>query len=355
VGSKYDQFYHDLSILYCKACDGTEELDRGRFDFHFALVNLDGTWSFPESLEEKAIAAAQRQRLPLAEALAYIRELSPAVMVPHMFCVEGMTRYRALFDLMGIPFLGNSDYTVWPATDKATTKHILDAHGISTPKGELLELGRKEMPTEIEVPCIVKPCNEDNSRGITLVRRPEDVAAAVAEAFRYDSRVLVETYIAGREVRGAVVEEEDGTLTLLPILEYFLKDIRSKDLKLKSNSDGKLDKDAIKGAKRENDRQCPADLSPEIVERIGKAVKMAHRALKCRHYSLFDIRIDSEGIPYILEAGLFCSFSPVSVIPSLAEQQDRPELKHPAFFHSLLDRAIREGKKANATELQKCS
>merc|ERR1711912_39524 len=210
------------------------------------------------------------------------------------------------------------------------------------PKGDLLVKGKVERPTTAKLPFVVKACNEDNSRGLSLVRREEDVEAAIEYAFSFDSRVVVEEYIAGREVRAAVVEEEDGSLTVLPKIEYFLQDIRTAAHKLVTGEDGKLSDDAIRQAKKDGDRKCPADLSPEIHARIDEAVKKAHQTLKCRHYSLFDIRINEDGYPYILEACLFCSFSPLSVIPSMAAHAGREDLRHPNLFHSLLERATRE-------------
>merc|ERR1711904_136327 len=339
-GSRQDEFYHDLSVLYARACDDCPDLDRERYGFIFAVVNLDGTWSFPAALNEDALAAAPR--LPMAAAIQNVCALAPDVMVPHMFCVEGTTRFRSLFDMLQIPFLGNKEYTVWPATDKATTKQLLSANGVQVPRGELLEKGCREQPISVRVPFVVKPCNEDNSRGITLVRREEDAAAAIAYGYSFDPRVVVDEYIAGREVRAAVIEEEDGTLTVLPKIEYFLTDIRTTAHKLATDKTGKLSANAIREAKRDGDRQCPAELSEVLHARIDEAVKKAHRALKCRHYSLYDLRVDADEQPYILEAALFCSFSPLSVIPAMAAHAGREDLRHPAFFHSLLDRVTEE-------------
>merc|ERR1712176_960427 len=148
-------------------------------------------------------------------------------------------------------------------------------------------------------------------------------------------------YIAGREVRAACVEEADGTLTVLPKIEYFLKDIRTSAHKLATDQSGKLKSDAIQAAKRDGDRQCPADLSPVLHERINTMVKEAHRVLKCRHYSLYDLRIDANEQPYILEAALFCSFSPLSVIPAMAQHAGREDLRHPNLFQGLLERAAK--------------
>merc|ERR1712151_987082 len=57
------------------------------------------------------------------------------------------------------------------------------------------------------------------------------------------------------------------------------------------------------------------------------------------------IRIDANEQPYILEAALFCSFSPLSVIPAMAQHTGREDLKHPQLFHSFLERAIKEKKR----------
>jgi len=113
-----------------------------------------------------------------------LQELQPDLMVPHMFCAEGMTRYRSLFDLMQIPFVGNHDEAVWPSTDKATTKHILGAAGVGVPRGDLLEKGKVERPTTAKLPFVVKACNEDNSRGLSLVRREDTTEQELKDSTR---------------------------------------------------------------------------------------------------------------------------------------------------------------------------
>merc|ERR1711937_1014308 len=155
-------------------------------------------------------------------------------------------------------------------------------------------------------------------------------------------------YIAGRELRVACIEEIDGTLTVLPKIEYFLEDIRTSAHKLVTDKSGKLSSNAIKAAKKDGDRQCHADLSPQLHERVNTTVIDAHRVLKCRHYSLYDIRVDADEQPYILEACFFCSFSPLSVIPAMAQHSGRKDLQHPNFFHSLLERAMAEKQEEEA-------
>ena len=97
------------------------------------------------------------------------------------------------------------------ANDKYVTKQVCNAAGVCTPKGELLlrwqhddlEKLKGELLTRWSVPFIVKPAREDNSFGVSLVKTEDDVVRCLENAFKYDQRVLVEQYIAGREVRVA--------------------------------------------------------------------------------------------------------------------------------------------------------
>jgi hypothetical protein len=99
---------------------------------------------------------------------------------------------------------------------------------------------------------------------------------------------------------------------------------------------------AITGARVAGDRQCPADLEPEVHERLDFLAKTAHSALGCKYYSLFDVRIDENGICYLLEAALFCSFSPLSVVVGLAAQSPEEKLQpHPKLFEKLMERSAR--------------
>ena len=86
------------------------------------------------------------------------------------------------------------------STNKSRSKAVMGSGGTPVPRGELLHAG--DMPT-LTTPFIVKPCSEDNSMGVTLVRSAEETDAALAEAFKFDDEVLVEEYLPlGREVRG---------------------------------------------------------------------------------------------------------------------------------------------------------
>ncbi len=136
-------------------------------------------------------------------------------------------------------------------------------------------------------------------------------------AFEYADEVLVEEYIElGREVRCGILVK-DGELVGLPLEEYLVNSqnnpIRSYADKLKQTEDGELHFTA-----KDNLKSWIVDPGDPITETVGEVAKKCHEALGCRHYSLFDFRIDPQGQPWFLEAGLYCSFCPKSVIGSMA-------------------------------------
>jgi D-alanine-D-alanine ligase len=105
VGSAVSEFYGDLSRLYAQDCLESTA-DRSRYEFHIAYVTPDLQWRFPADLSREAIESTRS--MSVAEAVQALIALKIDVMVPQMFCLPGMTYYRALFDLLGIPYLGNT-------------------------------------------------------------------------------------------------------------------------------------------------------------------------------------------------------------------------------------------------------
>lgn len=365
IGSSTSKWYFDLSIIYGRTAIECPELDRSSFVHRPVVLFTNGKWGFPGKLDEAGLAEAEKKALDFGEAMAMIQNMTPAVdvCVPHMFCVEGLTRYRTLVDLLGIELLGCSGEVCAVAQDKFVTKAVCEAGGVPVPKGDLLrnDVHGKDVTATARMvlekhtaPFIVKPAREDNSIGLSLVKTStvEEVAGALTKAFKNDEHILVEEYIPGRELRVAVmeVEEADGVrLVALPKIEYVLEDIRESKHKLGTDANGKLlggDKDitlALKKGKEEGERVCPAQLTDVIHARVDDLARKAHKALGCKYYSLYDVRVNPDGMPFMLEACLFCSFSPHSVITTLAAVSDLEEWKpHPKLFENLLVRAARE-------------
>ena len=332
VGSAVSEFYCDLSRLYAEDCLESNA-NAALYEFHIAYVTPDRKWRFPQSLKLDAIAIARP--MPLVEAVQVLTALKIDVMLPQMFCVPGMTSYRALFDLLNIPYVGNKPDVMALTAHKARAKAVVAAAGVKVPSGELLRLG--DRPTLIP-PTVVKPVSEDNSLGVTLVKDFSDYESALKTAFTHANEVLVETFIElGREVRCGVIAGK-GKLICLPLEEYAMdadkQPIRRHEDKLKRDEKGGLGMVA-KG----NAKFWIVDPNDPITTIVWEAARISHIALGCRHYSLFDFRIDSSNQPWFLEAGLYCSFAQTSVISEMSKEAGTTlgQLFHIMLNNALLD------------------
>lgn len=332
VGSPTDAFYCDLSRFYAHSCIRALT-DTARYRFVIAYITPDKKWRFPASLEDADIDTAKTYTL--AEAVAFLARQQIDIAVPQMFCQAGMTDYRALLDLLEIPYIGNTPDLMALTANKAKAKAVVAAAGVAVPESELLRRG--DAPS-FQPPVVVKPAQADNSLGVTLVTAAADYEAALERAFaEADSdEVLVERFIElGREVRCGVIEQQ-GELICLPLEEYRM-DAQSHPIRAYSS---KLTQDAQGGlafAGKESSQTWLVGADDADVAQVWEAAKLSHLALGCRHYSLFDFRIDPQGKPWFLEAGLYCSFAPKSVIPTMMTATG---VELGAFFEQMIEEAL---------------
>jgi D-alanine-D-alanine ligase len=82
-----------------------------------------------------------------------------------------------------------------------------------------------------------------------------------------------------------------------------------------------------------------------LAAKLQDMVERSHKALGCQDYSLYDVRVDPDGEPYFIEACLYCSFAPKSVIVAMGASVD---LQQQTIYEMLVDRAIARKKRADA-------
>jgi D-alanine-D-alanine ligase len=152
-------------------------------------------------------------------------------------------------------------------------------------------------------PCVVKPCSGGSSVGTSVVQTEAEYAEALELAFRYESDVLVETYIRGRELTVGVM---DGKA--MPVIEIIPKQ-GFYDYKNKYQA----------GATEEI---CPAQIGPAATERVQRLAERVFSALMldayCRCDFLWDTATDEF---YCLEANTLPGMTPTSLIPQMAAAQ----------------------------------
>ena len=186
----------------------------------------------------------------------------------------------------GIPYTGANAEVSRIAFDKEMTKAKLRGQGVPTPDGQLV---RRLEEITLPLPVFIKPNAQGSSVGTHPVTTAEELSAAVADALKFDTAVLVERFIRGRELTVGVLGDQ-----VLPIVE-----IRPLD--------GFYDY-ANKYTKGRTEYFCPAPLPQEITSLIQQYALKAHRAIGYPVYS----RID-----FLLEEGLFPSCLEVNTIPGM--------------------------------------
>ena len=309
VGSYATREMAELSELYARGC----ERALGE-DFRFTTLHRDpedGGWRVAADVE----AARATSPSSFAEAAARLSHETFAAALPQMFCLAGMTRGRERLLDLGMPMIGNSPEVMALGADKARTRDVVRSAGLNVPEGVVVPKG--EMPSDLPAfPVIVKPVASDNSDGLSLVRGEAQLATALSLAHIHGD-ALVEAFIApGRELRCGVIERAGRLLALRPE-EYPVdpkrRPIRTRDDKLARGAGGQM---RLVAKTRERAWMVAPD--DPVVTALQQAARDAFRAMGCRDYGLFDFRVDDAGAPWFLEAGLYCSFSPDSVVAAMA-------------------------------------
>jgi D-alanine-D-alanine ligase len=208
---------------------------------------------------------------------------------------------QGLLEIMGIPYTHSGVLASSLAMNKAMAKRLFATAGLRCPEGHLTTvqaLSNGWRP--LDPPYVVKPNNEGSSVGVRIVRdareRPID-----RNDWPFGPEVLVERYVAGRELTVAVLGERALTVT----------EIRPRQ--------GFYDYHA-KYTEHQAEHLIPAPLAPEIFERTMDAALAAHRVLGCRGTSRADFRLDEsdpDGL-YLLEVNTQPGMTPLSLVPEQA-------------------------------------
>lgn len=211
-------------------------------------------------------------------------------------------RLQATFDLLGIKYTGSGYLGSACAMNKSITKSIFLNHDIPTPQGECFKPEDRtngKLDKWNTFPCVVKPCSGGSSVGVSIVENKENFLNAMEEAFVYETEVLVEQYIKGRELSIGVL---DGKA--LPIIEIIPKE-GFYDYINKYQS-GKAEE------------ICPADIDPTTTKYLQEKAVKAYEALGLEAYARVDFLLDKDGNAFALEANTLPGMTGSSLIPQEA-------------------------------------
>ncbi len=228
---------------------------------------------------------------------------------------------QGLLEVQGIPYTGAGILPSALAMNKVVSRRIFMHSGLPVPKHVVLYPGTHPPEPDampFPLPLVVKPSQEGSSVGVTIVREKRKFSEALNTAFSYGSEILVEEYIAGREISVGVLDDEPlGVIEIVPRVEFY-------------NYSAKYTAGLA-------EHRCPAPLPPKDYERALKLGLAAHRVLQCeggtRVDMLYQKRPRGGGRICILEVNTLPGMTTLSLFPEIARSRGIP-------FPNLVERIL---------------
>ncbi|NOY83714.1 MAG: D-alanine--D-alanine ligase [Nitrospirae bacterium] len=212
---------------------------------------------------------------------------------------------QGLLEIMNIPYTGSKLTASALAMNKIASDGLLKAHGLPLPKTLILtQEETKKIETlqlSIPLPFVIKPVSEGSSVGVSIVKSPEQIKPALETAFRFGTKILLQSYISGMEVHVGILDE---------------KPLGAIEIKSKGTF---YDYDAkyVPGMSK---HIFPAPLPADVYQHVLDLALQAHQALGCKSYSRVDLLIDSEMKPYVLEVNTLPGMTETSLMPEMARE-----------------------------------
>ena len=246
----------------------------------------------------------------------------------------------ALFEMLKVPYTGASSAALHLCNDKALCKKIMRYHRVRVPRFHTFYRGRKVwLPKTIKLPCIVKPLNEEASRGISLASVVKDEKAFMERvAMIHDSMkqdAIVEEYIEGRELYVSILG--DRLLRMLPPREMHFGRLPEGEPRIATYK-AKWD-DAYRERWGITDNTFAGDIDKELEQRLNDVCKRAYRALNIRSYARFDLRVTPAGQVYVIEPNV----NPcIARNDEFAQSAEKVGIDYNALIRRIVRQALKE-------------
>ena len=228
---------------------------------------------------------------------------------------------QGMLEVMGIPYTGSGILSSALAMDKETSKLVFAAHDIPVAPYVLI---RKKEAIELPpfgLPWVIKPATEGSSIGVSIVRSQDEVDGAVSEAFGYGDRVLIESYIKGREIQiGMLGQTVLGGVEVRPLREFY-----SYEAKYTPGLTNYI---------------LPPEIDAAAYDTLKTFALKAHNALGCRGATRVDFILDEMNRPFLLEVNTIPGMTETSLLPKIARSAG---IEFPLLLEKILESSL-EGK-----------
>lgn len=315
---------HEVSLQSAK--NVIEALDRRKYEVVLIGIDKSGRWYLNDesryllhsddpkriqlhaSPDELALVPGEQERQVVKMAASQdIGALDAVFPVLHGPFGEDGT-IQGLLKLANIPFVGAGVLGSAVGMDKDVMKRLLRDAGVPVAAFRVLHRRQREQTSfdalaqALGVPFFIKPANLGSSVGIHKVKSENQFQAALADAFQYDHKVIVETSIRGREIEVSVLGNDDPIASLpgevVPAHEFY-----SYDAKYIDEHGAAL--------------HIPADVPPHLVKAVQALAIEAFQVLCCEGMARVDLFLTPDEKLYVNEINTIPGFTKISMYPKL--------------------------------------
>jgi len=213
---------------------------------------------------------------------------------------------QGLFEMIGLRYVGSGVLASAVSMDKSYAKPIFAAAGLKVAPGTVVTSINFELPSNLNYPLFVKPARSGSSRGTTKVKQSSDLKAAVEAALAFDSKVIIEQAVDGKEIECAVLQSQGKTI-VSPVGEIVISSkYEFYDFQAKYLDDSM--------------QLVFPDLPAGVEEKIQSAALTAFNAAGCEGLARVDFFYSTSGDVVINEINTMPGFTPLSVYPKLIEK-----------------------------------
>jgi D-alanine-D-alanine ligase len=213
---------------------------------------------------------------------------------------------QGLFEMIGLRYVGSGVLASAVSMDKSYAKPIFAAAGLKVAPGTVVTSTNFELPSNLNYPLFVKPARSGSSRGTTKVKQSSDLKAAVDAALAFDSKVIIEQAVDGKEIECAVLQSQGKTI-VSPVGEIVISSkYEFYDFQAKYLDDSM--------------QLVFPDLPAGVEEKIQSAALTAFNAAGCEGLARVDFFYSTSGDVVINEINTMPGFTPLSVYPKLIEK-----------------------------------
>ena len=329
-------------------------VDRDRYDVVAVGITPEGRWVLAP--DDPALLALSGRELPAVkdgQAVALPGDPTVGGLVPLEVGPDLLGRVDVVFpvlhgpygedgtlqgllELAGVPYVGSGVLSSAAAMDKTVARVLLASAGIAVTRAVAVRARRWALDPDgvvddvraLGLPVFVKPARGGSSIGISKVHDLGELPRAVEDALRCDPKVLVEAAVVGREVECGILEDEHGRpQASMPAEVRVVGDYEFYDFEAKY-----LD--------QATELDVPADLPPDVTERLQALALRAYDALDCEGLARVDFFVGEGGELTVNEVNTMPGFTPTSMFPRMWAASG---VDYPTLVDRLVQAALRRG------------